>query len=53
MKKYITVYLILFSCLLWSQEMIYPKYIYEKDLNNITIEQTEDINLLDINKYST
>ncbi|MDR4893476.1 MULTISPECIES: hypothetical protein [unclassified Chryseobacterium] len=45
MKKYITVYLILFSCLLWSQEIIYPKYIYEKDLNNITIEQTEDINL--------
>lgn len=25
--------------------MIYPKYIYDKDLNNIPVEKTEDINL--------
>ncbi|UTX46733.1 hypothetical protein [Chryseobacterium sp. MA9] len=44
MKKCITVYLVFFSCFLWSQEIIYPKYIYEKDLNSITLEKTEDIN---------
>lgn len=45
MKKFLSVSLLFFSCLLWSQEIILPQYIYAKDLNNILIENTEDINL--------
>lgn len=43
MKKILPVFLLSFPCLLCSQKMIYPKYIYEKDLNNIPLEKTADI----------
>lgn len=43
MKKYFIFYAILFSCFFWSQEIIYPTYTYKKDLNNITLERTDDI----------
>ncbi len=43
MKKYLAFYTLLLSCFFWSQKMIYPTYTYKKDLQNITLERTDDI----------
>lgn len=43
MKKHLIIYTLLFSCFLWSQKIIYPTYIYKKDLNNITLKKTDDV----------
>ncbi|QQV02097.1 MULTISPECIES: hypothetical protein [Chryseobacterium] len=43
MKKHLIIYTLLFSCFLWSQGIIYPTYIYKKDLGNIILKRTDDI----------
>ena len=43
MKKHLAFYTLLFSCFFWSQKIIYPTYTYKKDLNNITLERTDDV----------
>ncbi|WP_142723787.1 hypothetical protein [Chryseobacterium sp. ON_d1] len=43
MKNYIIICFFLFSCMVWSQEIIYPKYTYKKDINSINTIKTNDV----------
>lgn len=44
MRKYFTFLLIICFNLIWSQNILYPNYIYTKNLKNIELVKTDDTN---------
>ncbi|MGI9580810.1 hypothetical protein ACR1PO_06315 [Chryseobacterium sp. RRHN12] len=43
MKNYTIICFFLFSCMIWSQEIIYPQYTYKKNVNSINTIKTDNV----------